>query len=119
LATGDPAAVPVGRYAQAALTKLGVWKQIEDRIVRADSVRSALTFVDRGEAPLGIVYETDALIDKRVRVVDVFPADTHPPIVYPVALTRVAQPPAAQFIAFIASPAAAQIFKSYGFVPFH
>jgi molybdate transport system substrate-binding protein len=113
------AALGNGRLAQAALTKLGVWKQIEDRIVRADSVRSALTFVDRGEAPLGIVYETDALIDKRVRVVDVFPADTHPPIVYPVALTRVAQPPAAQFIAFIASPAAAQIFKSYGFVPFH
>ena len=119
LATGDPAAVPVGRYAQAALTKLGVWKQVEDRIVRADSVRAALTFVDRGEAPLGIVYETDALIDKNVRVIDVFPADSHPPIVYPVALTRVAQPAAAKFVAFITSPAAVQTFKSYGFVPLH
>jgi molybdate transport system substrate-binding protein len=119
LATGDPASVPVGRYAQAALTKLGVWNQVEDRIVRTDSVRSALTFVDRGEAPLGIVYETDALIDKKVRVVDVFPADTHAPIVYPAALTRVAQPGAAKFLAFIASPAAAQTFKSYGFVLLH
>ena len=119
LATGDPAAVPVGRYAQAALTKLGVWKDVENRIVRADSVRAALTFVDRGEAPLGIVYETDALVDKKVRVVDVFPADSHQPIIYPLALTRVAQPGAARFAAFIASPAAAQIFKSYGFVPLH
>jgi molybdate transport system substrate-binding protein len=119
LATGDPAAVPAGRYAQAALTKLGVWKDVEDRIVRADSVRSALTFVDRGEAPLGIVYETDALVDKKVRVIDVFPADSHAPIVYPVALTHVAQPGAAKFVAFIASPAAAQTFKSYGFVLLH
>jgi len=119
LATGDPAAVPVGRYAQAALTKLGVWKDVEDRIVRVDSVRAALTFVDRGEAPLGIVYETDALVDKKVRVIDVFPADTHPPIIYPVALTRVAQPGADKFAAFIASPAAAQMFKSYGFIPLH
>jgi molybdate transport system substrate-binding protein len=119
LATGDPGSVPVGRYAEAALTKLGVWNQIEQRIVRADNVRSALTFVDRGEAPLGIVYETDALIDKKVRVVDVFPADSHPPIVYPVALTRTAQSAASRFIAFLDGPAAAQTFKSYGFVPFH
>jgi len=119
LATGDPAAVPVGRYAEAALTKLGVWAQVQDRIVRADSVRSALTFVDRGEAPLGIVYETDALIDKNVRVVDVFPADTHAPIVYPVALTRGAKPAAAQFLTFISSTTAVQTFKAYGFVPLH
>jgi molybdate transport system substrate-binding protein len=119
LAIGDPAAVPAGRYAQAALTKLSVWKGVEDRIVRADSVRSALTFVDRGEAPLGVVYETDALIDKNVRVVDVFPDDTHVPIIYPVALTRVAQPAAAKFADFIAGPAATQTFKSYGFRPLH
>jgi molybdate transport system substrate-binding protein len=119
LATGDPASVPVGRYAEAALTKLGVWGDIEPRIVRADNVRSALTFVDRGEAPLGIVYETDALIDKKVRVVDVFPADSHPPIVYPAALTRGAQMAATRFIAFLDSPAASQTFKSYGFVRFH
>jgi molybdate transport system substrate-binding protein len=119
LATGDPAAVPAGRYARAALTRLGVWKEVEARIVRADSVRSALAFVDRGEAPLGIVYETDALVDKNVGVIDVFPADSHAPIIYPVALTRVAQPAAAQFVAFIASSAAQQTFKSYGFVPLH
>jgi molybdate transport system substrate-binding protein len=115
LATGDPAAVPAGRYAQAALTTLGVWDEVKDRLVRAESVRSALSFVDRGEAPLGIVYETDALIDKGVRVIDVFPADTHPPIVYPVALTRVARPAAAKFSDFIAGPAAAEMFKAYGF----
>ena len=66
---GDPDAVPVGRYAREALTALGVWNEVSERMVRADSVRSALAFVDRGEAPLGIVYETDALIDKKVRVV--------------------------------------------------
>jgi molybdate transport system substrate-binding protein len=119
LATGDPAAVPAGRYAQAALTSLGVWDEVKDRIVRAESVRSALSFVDRGEAPLGIVYETDALIDKNVRVIDVFPPGTHPAIVYPVAVTRAAQPSAAKFAAFIAGPAAAELFKSYGFVALH
>jgi molybdate transport system substrate-binding protein len=119
LATGDPSAVPVGRYAEAALTKLGVWAQVSDRIVRAESVRSALTFVDRGEAPLGIVYQTDALIDRNVRVIDVFPPDSHPPIVYPVAVTRAAQPGAADFINFILSPSAKATFRSYGFVPLH
>jgi molybdate transport system substrate-binding protein len=117
LATGDPDSVPVGRYAQAALTHLGIWKDVADRLIRADSVRSALAFVDRGEAPLGIVYETDALIDKNVRVVDVFPATTHPRIVYPIALTTSAQPAAAKFAAYISSPAADAAFKAYGFVP--
>src|SRR5208282_1279916 len=101
LATGDPAAVPVGRYAQEALTKLGIWNEVQDRLVRADSVRSALAFVDRGEAPLGIVYETDALIDKRVRVVDVFPPNSHLPIIYPIALTVTAKPEAAKFVVFV------------------
>ena len=119
LATGDPAAVPAGRYAEAALTKLGVWNQVSDRIIRAESVRSALAFVDRGEAPLGIVYQTDALVDRKVRIVDVFPADSHPPIVYPVALTLRAQPAAAAFVAFITGPAARATFKSYGFLPPH
>jgi molybdate transport system substrate-binding protein len=117
LATGDPESVPVGRYAQAALTNLGVWKEVADHIVRADNVRSALAFVDRGESPLGIVYETDALIDKNVRVVDVFPATSHPPIVYPIALTPAAQAGAARFVAYVASPAADAVFKAYGFVP--
>jgi molybdate transport system substrate-binding protein len=117
LATGDPDSVPVGRYAREALTALGVWNDVADRVVRADSVRSALAFVDRAEAPLGIVYETDALIDKRVRVVDVFPADSHKPIVYPIALTGAAKIEAARFVAYIRGPAGVVAFKAYGFTP--
>src|SRR5277367_1045600 len=117
LATGDPDSVPVGRYAQAALTNLGVWAEVADRLIRADSVRSALAFVDRGEAPLGIVYETDALIDKRVRVVDVFPATSHMPIVYPIALTIAAKGDAVRFVVYIRGPAGDAVFKSYGFTP--
>ena len=119
LATGDPDSVPVGRYARSALTNLGIWEQIADRLIRADSVRSALAFVDRGEAPLGIVYETDARIDKNVRVVDVFPVNSHPPIVYPIALTTHAQPAAGQFMAFVRGPAGDAAFKAYGFAPLH
>ena len=117
LATGDPDSVPVGRYAREALTALGVWNEVADRVVRADSVRSALAFVDRAEAPLGIVYETDALIDKRVRVVDVFPAGSHKPIVYPIALTGAAKAEAARFVAYIRGPAGVVAFKAYGFTP--
>jgi molybdate transport system substrate-binding protein len=119
LATGDPDSVPVGRYAREALTTLGVWSGVADRLVRADSVRSALAFVDRGEAQLGIVYETDALIDKNVRVVDVFPAGSHLPIVYPIALTSAAKGEAAKFVAYIRGPAGDLAFKSYGFTPLH
>jgi molybdate transport system substrate-binding protein len=119
LATGDPDAVPVGRYAREALTTLGVWDGVADRMVRADSVRSALAFVDRGEAPLGIVYETDALIDKHVRVVDVFPANSHLPIVYPIALTSAAKSDAARFVAYIRGPAGDAVFKAYGFTVLH
>jgi molybdate transport system substrate-binding protein len=119
LATGDPDSVPVGRYAREALTTLGVWSDVADRMVRADSVRSALAFVDRGEALLGIVYETDALIDKRVRVVDVFPANSHLPIIYPIALTSSAKPNAARFVAYIRGPAGDVAFKAYGFTPLH
>jgi molybdate transport system substrate-binding protein len=119
LATGDPDSVPVGRYAREALTKLGVWNDIEARLVRADSVRSALLFVDRGEAPLGIVYATDAQIDKKVRVVDVFPEDTHVPIVYPLALTAVAKAESIGFVDYIRGPVGDATFKKYGFVPLH
>jgi len=119
LATGDPAAVPAGRYAQEALTTLGVWNEVADRLVRADSVRSALAFVDRGEAPLGIVYETDALIDKQVRIVDVFPANSHLPIIYPIALTSTAKLEAAKFVAYVRGPAGAIAFKASGFTPLH
>ena len=119
LVTGDPDGVPVGRYAREALTILGVWGEVADRLVRADSVRSALAFVDRGEAQLGIVYETDALMDKRVRVVDVFPDNSHLPIIYPIALTRVAKPGAARFVAYVQGPAGELAFKSHGFKLLH
>jgi molybdate transport system substrate-binding protein len=119
LATGDPDSVPAGRYARESLTSLGVWNEVENRLVRADSVRSALAFVDRGEAPLGIVYATDALIDKNVRVVGEFPADSHAPIVYPIALTSTAASGAERFVAYIRGPAGNLAFKAYGFTPWH
>lgn len=119
LATGDPDSVPVGRYAKQALTALGVWSAVEGRIVGADNVRAALAFVERGEAPLGIVYKTDALVDKGVRIVDTFPSDSHPPITYPVALTVGAKSGAAQFADYLRTPAAAAVFTKYGFTPLH
>ncbi len=119
LATGDPDSVPVGRYARAALTALGVWDSVADRLVRADNVRAALTFVDRGEVPLGIVYATDAAIDKGVRIVDTFPADTHAPITYPIAITIGAKSDAAKFTAYLSAPAASAVFVKYGFLPVH
>jgi molybdate transport system substrate-binding protein len=117
LATGDPDSVPVGRYARSALTALGVWNEVADRLVRADNVRAALAFVASGEAPLGIVYETDALVEKNVRTVDVFPANTHPPITYPIALTKSAAPNAAKFVAYVRGPAGDAVFKQFGFTP--
>jgi len=119
LATGDPDSVPVGRYAHEALANLGVWDEVSARLVRADSVRSALAFVDRGEAALGIVYATDALIDKNVRVIDVFPAGSHRPIVYPAALTIGAKPDAIKFLAYIRGPAGDIAFRHYGFALLH
>ncbi|HTE42347.1 MAG TPA: molybdate ABC transporter substrate-binding protein, partial [Steroidobacteraceae bacterium] len=115
LATGDPDSVPVGRYARSALTSLGVWNEIADRVVRADNVRVALAYVARGEAQLGIVYETDALIEKKVRIVDTFPASSHLPIVYPIVVTKNASPAAKGYAMFVASSEAAAIFKKYGF----
>jgi molybdate transport system substrate-binding protein len=115
LATGDPESVPVGKYARSALTSLGVWNDVADRLVRADNVRSALAFIARGETPLGIVYETDAKVEKRVRVVDFFPADSHAPIVYAVAVTAQARPAARQLIDFLQSSAAQNAFEKYGF----
>jgi len=115
LATADPDSVPAGKYARAALTKLGVWQSVSDRLVRGENVRAALAYVARGEAPLGIVYQTDAQAEKRVRVVGVFPEDSHPPITYPLALTVRARPEAARFADFLASETARQIFTRYGF----
>jgi molybdate transport system substrate-binding protein len=115
LSTGDPASVPVGRYAQEALTKLGVWPTVERRVVAADNVRTALNFVARGEAPLGIVYGTDAKAEPKVRVVDTFPASTHDPITYPVAATSTAGPEAAAFLKFLQGPTARALFDRAGF----
>jgi molybdate transport system substrate-binding protein len=115
LATGDPGSVPVGRYARAALTKLGVWNRIEGRLIPADNVRTALNFVARGEAPLGIVYGTDARLDPRVRVVDVFPSSSHEPITCPAAATATGAADAREFVKFLGSDTARAIFERAGF----
>ena len=115
LATGDPDSVPVGRYARAALTSLGVWNSVTDRLVRAEDVRHALMFVARGEAPLGIVYATDARLDDRVRIVGTFPTGSHLPITYPVALTARAGPDAERFVQFVVGDAGRAAFERAGF----
>lgn len=115
LATGDPDSVPVGKYAKAALTQLELWSIVEPRLVRADNVRVALMYVARGEAPLGIVYVTDAAVEPKVRIVAVFPESSHAPISYPVAATKQASPDAASFIAFLRSDAARAVFTRSGF----
>ncbi len=115
IATGDVRAVPVGKYAKAALEKLGAWPAAEPKFAMAESVRAALALVARGEAVLGIVYATDARIEPGVRIVGAFPADSHPPIVYPVAATAAARPEAAAYLAFLRSSAAKAIFEKYGF----
>lgn len=117
LAVADPDSVPAGIYARAALEKLGVWNSVAPRLVRAENVRAALAYVARGDAPLGIVYRTDALVETHVRIVGVFPADSHPPIVYPAALTRTASPAAARYLAFVTSAAAQPAFRKWGFEP--
>lgn len=116
LALAEPNSVPAGKYAKAALTKLGVWNSVESRIVAADNVRAALNFVARGEAPLGVVYRSDAVSETAVRVVATFPADTHAPIVYPAALVAGHDTPAArQLLALLQAPAQQAIFREYGF----
>ncbi|MFC0408534.1 molybdate ABC transporter substrate-binding protein [Roseomonas elaeocarpi] len=118
LATGDPSNVPVGKYAQAALTWMGQWDKLSPRIARADNVRSALLLVERGESPLGIVYSTDAAASKGVRVVATFPAESHPPVTYPFALASRAagNAEAKAFFAFITGPEAAETYRRFGFV---
>lgn len=115
LATGDPGNVPVGRYARAALMNLRVWDSVADRLVRAEDVRTALAFVARGETPLGIVYLTDAQVEKKVRLVGLFPEDSHPPITYPMALTNAAGPEAGRLAEFLRGDAARAVFERYGF----
>jgi molybdate transport system substrate-binding protein len=114
--TGDPDAVPVGRYAQAALRHVGQWDALAPRLVRADNVRAALALVARGEVAFGIVYATDARVEPQVRIIGSFPAGSHPPITYPVALLRNSGAAAADFLRYLRSPAAAAVFRRYGFV---
>jgi len=115
--TGDPSSVPVGRYAQDALTGLGVWDFAATRLVRAENVRVALTFVERGEAAAGIVYSTDAAISQKVRVAGVFPPASHKPISYPVAaIAKYDNPTAREFLAFLEKDEAKTIFRKFGFV---
>jgi molybdate transport system substrate-binding protein len=115
LSTGDPDTVPVGRYARSALISLGVWDQLQGRLVNADNVRSALMFVSRGEAPLGIVYTTDALADSKVRIVGTFPANTHAPITYPGAVLEGAGAEAIVFLNYLASPQVSETWRRFGF----
>jgi molybdate transport system substrate-binding protein len=116
LAMANTEAVPAGKYGKAALQSLGVWSSVADRIVQADNVRAALTLVARGEAPAGIVYTTDALVEPGVRVLGTFPGDTHPAILYPIALTTDSSNPEAEaLLEFLLSPAARPIFESQGF----
>src|SRR6516165_4050490 len=112
LAMADPDSVPAGKYGKAALEKLGVWNAVKAAVAPAENVRAALLFVSRREAPLGIVYATDAAADPRVTIAGVFPDDTHPPIIYPAALTADSKHPgAARLLEFLASPAARPIFE--------
>ena len=115
IATGDVKAVPVGKYARAALEKLRAWQAAEPKFAMAESVRAALTLVARGEAALGIVYATDAKIEPGVKIIGTFPADSHPQIIYPVAATTTARGEAANYLAFLRSSAAKTVFEKYGF----
>ncbi len=116
LAIADPDSVPAGRYARSALVHLGVWKQVSGRLIRADNVRSALRFVARGEAPLAIVYMSDARVEPDVRTIGTFPANVHGPIVYPIALTRTPNPNARAFLEYLLAGQQRPTFLSYGFV---
>lgn len=115
IVTGEVRSVPAGRYAKAALQHLGLWQAAEPRLAMAENVRAALTLVARGEASLGIVYATDAKAEPGVKVVGMFPQDSHPPITYAVAATAAARPAAQAYLAFLRSDAAAAIFQRHGF----
>ncbi|WEZ85095.1 molybdate ABC transporter substrate-binding protein [Rhizobium sp. 32-5/1] len=116
LAMGAVDSVPAGKYGKAALEQLGAWPSVEARVAGAENVRAALLLVSKGEAPYGIVYQTDAVADPEVKVVGTFPEDTHPPIVYPIAITTDAESPAAvAYVDFVKSEEAAALFKAQGF----
>ena len=108
--------VPAGKYGKAALEKLGVWPSVSGRIAQAENVRAALLLVSRGETPAGIVYQTDAAADPAVAIIGTFPGDSHPPIIYPIALTANAEhPDAAAFLAYLKSGKAKPFFEAQGF----
>lgn len=116
LAIANPDSVPAGKYAKSALEALGVWPGVQTQLARTENVRAALALVSRGEAPLGIVYSTDALADKGVRIVDTFPAATHPPILYPAALVGANSSPAAKaLLDFLRSADATETWRKLGF----
>jgi molybdate transport system substrate-binding protein len=115
LSVANVESVPAGRYAKASLEKLGVFDSIKDKLAQAENVRAALLLVSRGEAPYGIVYQTDAASDRGVTIVGTFPENTHPPIIYPIALLKNAGPDAAAFLAYIKSAKATPLFQAEGF----
>lgn len=116
IATGDPRHVPVGVYAEQSLRKLGLWDKVEPRLARAEDVRSALLLVERGEAPVGIVYATDAAASKGVVVAGVFPANTHDPVTYPFAVIKAGDTPQARaLMTYLSGPVARAIFEKRGF----
>jgi molybdate transport system substrate-binding protein len=115
IVTGDVRAVPAGKYAKAALEKLGLWTSVESKMAMTENVRAALALVARAEATLGIVYETDAKVEPGVKIVGVFPEDSHPPIVYPAAATTTAKAESVAYLAFLRSQAARTVFEHYGF----
>ena len=115
IAVADVKAVPAGLYAKAALESLGAWPAAEPKLAMAENVRATLAFVARGETPIGIVYETDAKVEPKVKIVGVFPENSHPPVTYPVAATANAGPGAARYLNFLQTNAAKSIFEKYGF----
>jgi molybdate transport system substrate-binding protein len=116
LAMANVNAVPAGKYGKAALEKLGAWDGVKDKIAQADNVRAALVLVSRREAPVGLVYQTDAASDPAVKIVGAFPEDSHPPITYPAALTKTStNPDARAFLSYVRSPAARPAFERQGF----
>lgn len=116
LAMGNVDSVPAGKYGKAALEKLGGWERIKDKVAQADNVRAALLLVSRGEAPLGIVYTTDAAADPKVKVLATFPEDSHPPILYPVAVTKDStNPDALAFLTYLRGAGPRAAFEKQGF----
>jgi molybdate transport system substrate-binding protein len=116
IAVADVKAVPAGRYAKAALEKLGAWTAAEPKLAQAENVRATLSFVARGETPVGIVYETDAKIEPKVKIIGVFPDGSYPPVTYPVAATADSKDQGAQqYVNFLRTPAAKAVFEKYGF----